>query len=629
MVGLPFGRSVFHRMIDLLITFDLEGWAYHRRATALARHAPADFRVRVARLETTGMSPEERDRHREGVLGDVPPDVLFVLCYHQAKGMGELIRRRGWPTRLVVSWNQGWPTRLDELQKAFAYADMVVFINREYRERAGCPEPSVAIANGVDLDTFRVVTPIESRPRRVIWCGSEYHRAIKGYDELVVPVFDRLRGEGYDCEALLVDSRSADKRDAAGMARWYDSAAVLVVTSFSEGTPNVALEAAACGCTIVASRVGNMPELIRDGENGFLVERDPESVHRGVVAALADAPRLAAALSRDIRGWGWAERSVGFFDLFRRVAAAPPRVEAPAPRTPAATPAPVAQSAGVPSAASPGPMLPDLSNELTVFVSTVGAACFPECMAHLARQDCRFRLEMVVNVAPISAAFQAMLDRCQTPFYVQVDEDMLLRPHAIRTLLERIKATPPEVPLVVAWLWDADLGMRRQGVKAYRHAVVSRYPYADVQSCEKDQLRRMAADGHVHVRPPERDPAEDDPGVLGVECAHDDPARAFERYATLEQRRLRHPDKLAWFEPCAAEFLRRFRADPSKKNLFSLLGVIAGRLAGAERALGEKDFRTYPELPGLREVMAFHAACTREDPAGQGGGPTPPPGADA
>ncbi|MFM9009938.1 MAG: hypothetical protein ACKON8_03450, partial [Planctomycetota bacterium] len=281
------------------------------------------------------------------------------------------------------------------------------------------------------------------------------------------------------------------------------------------------------------------------------------------------------------------------------------------------------------SADSPGPTVPHLSAEMKVLVSTVGAATFPRCMAHLAGQDCRFRLEVILNVAPMSAAFQAMLDRCQTPFYVQVDEDMLLRPHAIRTLHERIKATPPEVPLVVAWLWDADLGMRRQGVKAFRHALVSRYPYADVQSCEKDQLRRMAADGFLHARPPEKEPAEDDPGVLGVECAHDDPARAFERYATLEQRRLRHPDKLAWFEPCAAEFLRRFRTDAGEKHLLSLLGVIAGRLLGAERELGEKDFRTYATLPGLREALAFPAACTGRDPADRAGGSTPPHGAGA
>ncbi|MEO8601389.1 MAG: glycosyltransferase [bacterium] len=39
-----------------------------------------------------------------------------------------------------------------------------------------------------------------------------------------------------------------------------------------EGTPNPALEAAACGCTVVSTPVGTLPELIRDAANGYLVE---------------------------------------------------------------------------------------------------------------------------------------------------------------------------------------------------------------------------------------------------------------------------------------------------------------------------------------------------------------------
>ena len=50
------------------------------------------------------------------------------------------------------------------------------------------------------------------------------------------------------------------------------------------------------------------------------------------------------------------------------------------------------------------PLLPDLSSEVTVFVSTVGAASFPDCMTHLAAQDCRFGLEVIEGLAPMSAA---------------------------------------------------------------------------------------------------------------------------------------------------------------------------------------------------------------------------------
>ena len=312
-------------VIDLLITYDFEGWAYQRRAEALARLAPDDFRVRVARLQTAGLPPDQQRAHRAAVLGERAPDLAFVLNAPQAAGLSGAIREGGHPTRLVVAFNNGWPRYRDELHRWFEFADLVIFNNRDYWERAGRPLPSVAIANGVDLATFRVTEPVEGRRPRVIWCGSEYNRAVKGYDELIVPLFARLREEGVECEELLVDSKSGTKRTAAEMAEWYNRATVLVVASDSEGTPNPALEAAACGCTIVSTRVGNMPELIRDGENGFLVDRDLESLHRGVQRAIAGHARLAAELGRDIAAWDWPRRAPEFFEVFRAVVAGGPR----------------------------------------------------------------------------------------------------------------------------------------------------------------------------------------------------------------------------------------------------------------------------------------------------------------
>ena len=125
-------------------------------------------------------------------------------------------------------------------------------------------------------------------------------------------------------------------------------------------------------------------------------------------------------MQRDIRAWGWPARSAGFYDMFRarsgRAARAAPRRRA--------------------GGATQGRR--DLSEQLTVFVTTVGAPSYAACRQHLRAQDCAFRLQVIDRVAPMSAAFQRMLDDCRTPFFVQVDEDMLLYPHAVRTLYERI-----------------------------------------------------------------------------------------------------------------------------------------------------------------------------------------------
>jgi len=59
----------------------------------------------------------------------------------------------------------------------------------------------------------------------------------------------------------------------------YGDADVLCLASLSEATPNVVCEAMASGLPVVASRVGDIPELIREGEHGFLFDpRRPESI---------------------------------------------------------------------------------------------------------------------------------------------------------------------------------------------------------------------------------------------------------------------------------------------------------------------------------------------------------------
>jgi glycosyltransferase involved in cell wall biosynthesis len=63
------------------------------------------------------------------------------------------------------------------------------------------------------------------------------------------------------------------------MPEIYVAADVLVMTSFHEGLPFVALEAMAMGCPVVATRVGELETLIVDGENGWLVPvAKPESL---------------------------------------------------------------------------------------------------------------------------------------------------------------------------------------------------------------------------------------------------------------------------------------------------------------------------------------------------------------
>lgn len=71
--------------------------------------------------------------------------------------------------------------------------------------------------------------------------------------------------------------------------RLFSAIDVYVCTSETEGLSNVLLEAAACELPIIATRVGGNPEIVRDGANGFLVDRsDRESIARRCIELFRD-----------------------------------------------------------------------------------------------------------------------------------------------------------------------------------------------------------------------------------------------------------------------------------------------------------------------------------------------------
>src|SRR5262249_41232310 len=72
----------------------------------------------------------------------------------------------------------------------------------------------------------------------------------------------------------------------------YRRADIFISTSDWEGTPNVALEAMACGLPVVTTRVGGLPEIIQHGDTGYLANAGDQEMMLACLLKLIDNPFL-------------------------------------------------------------------------------------------------------------------------------------------------------------------------------------------------------------------------------------------------------------------------------------------------------------------------------------------------
>jgi len=137
-----------------------------------------------------------------------------------------------------------------------------------------------------------------------VWDLVEAMRRLKGNVNLVLVGGDKEEGISAKIEAKLAEYELQTRVTLAGPCygedkqAWLDKSDIFVLPSYAEGLPISLLEAMAFSLPVIATTVGAIPMVIRDGEDGVLFKPGDVDALTEALLALVDDPALREGLSR-------------------------------------------------------------------------------------------------------------------------------------------------------------------------------------------------------------------------------------------------------------------------------------------------------------------------------------------
>jgi D-inositol-3-phosphate glycosyltransferase len=213
------------------------------------------------------------------------------------------------------------------------------------------------VAPGVDLDIFQVQAKEAARtlvghPGERLFLFVGRLEPLKGVD-VILRALARLTAGGRHPEVrllvlgadsgsgtggeqarlrrLAVDLGLADRVEFLGsvpqreVATYYAAADACLMPSYSESFGLVGLEAQACGTPVIASNVGGLASVVRDGVTGYLVDGHDPADYAERMRLVLETPDLSEELgrrgSRLARAFSWERTADALLDRFAELVA--------------------------------------------------------------------------------------------------------------------------------------------------------------------------------------------------------------------------------------------------------------------------------------------------------------------
>lgn len=166
------------------------------------------------------------------------------------------------------------------------HVDAVIVKSAEMK-RATRHEGVFVIPNGVDFELFQPMPRAEARAalgwdqdRYYILFGNDPDIPRKGFN-LAQTAVERLRAKGVPVELIVANGLPQTK-----LVRYINASNALILSSLSEGSPNIVKESMACNIPVVATNVGDVADIIGQTRGCSICSHAPDELAAGIESAL-------------------------------------------------------------------------------------------------------------------------------------------------------------------------------------------------------------------------------------------------------------------------------------------------------------------------------------------------------
>ena len=171
---------------------------------------------------------------------------------------------------------------------------------------------------GTLLEAMSCLQMKESRPVHLAIIGGDPGASPEEMNTEMARLKNMCEVLGLDQSVVFLGVRDQDK-----LSYYYSAAEVVVMPSHYESFGMVALEAMACGAPVIASEVGGLAYLVRDGETGFTIPaEEPETLCEKLSWLLNDAElhaKMSAQAAAYAQDYAWEKIAKQIVDVYEEL----------------------------------------------------------------------------------------------------------------------------------------------------------------------------------------------------------------------------------------------------------------------------------------------------------------------